>query len=513
MPYKCPEQTWVGKGVAVQRGSIGAAGMNWKELYDRASFRSLRDLCVVGARKKLNPSDLPPLPREESSAELSRIAFDGWDRTGSLSSALWTVTKRPILYAAPLEFLNICFQLALPLVLRSLLVWISDPSTSTWLIGAGYVTLLFLLRLLSTSILTPQCYALCTRAGIRAERAAMLLVSRKLLRLRGGTRGTGEIVSALAMDATRFGPDLVCHTHLIWSAPLLIALAAVLMFHFLGLAAVGALVVMVLASASMGIVVRKERVLYDIVYKRSDSRMRALTGLLDILRQAKMAAWEDVLARDVRGQRRRQMEAIRKACAVEVVAYTLWDVAPPLTAIAAFGAAGIIPGSPPLTADVIFPVLALIETIKVPLSLMPIISAYGMQAMVCLSRLQRFLEEAECQGRLQMSALPTTETAGQMLGGVLGWHNPKRSEDGGNGNTDTEEEPLALGTRQNGYGAIVVDQTNERASHKVDAPEFSPVLHNVIVSFEKGALIIVRGPVAAGKSKYLFAYSICNNFE
>ncbi len=44
------------------------------------------------------------------------------------------------------------------------------------------------------------------------ERTAMLLISRKMLNLRMGVRGTGEVVSALALDASRIGPDLMTYT-------------------------------------------------------------------------------------------------------------------------------------------------------------------------------------------------------------------------------------------------------------------------------------------------------------
>lgn len=189
--------------------------MDWEEVWDRVSFRELRSLFTLGALRDLQTSELPPLPLEESSSELSRIAFGEWRSSESLFKALWNVTRRLIIRSTPLALLGVCCQLALPLVLRELLIWIARPSTSSDLIGAFYVALLFLLRLLSASILRQQTYVMCARAGVRAERAAMVLVSRKLLRLLSGTRGTREVVSALATDATRFGPDLLSVLHLV----------------------------------------------------------------------------------------------------------------------------------------------------------------------------------------------------------------------------------------------------------------------------------------------------------
>lgn len=476
----------------------------WAAACDQITFRGTRSLFAVGAAKKLHPSDLHPLPREESAAELSRIAFAEWDRSKSLFQALWSVTKRPLFNTLPLQILYVILQLAQPLVLRNLLVWISGPSTSTGLIGAGYVLLMFLIRLLAQSVMRPTTYAVCARAGIRAERAAMLLVSRKLLRLRGGTRGTGEIVSALATDAKRFGPDLLPVIHLLWQSPLQIVLASLLMFRFIGVAAFAAVAAMVITSTIMFVVVKRERVCYDAIYKLSDSRIRALTGLLDILRQAKMAAWENVLARDVHDQRKRQMEAIRESCALQGVGRSIWEIAPALTGAAAFGAAVLLPGTPALTADVIFPCLALLETIKVPLRLMPTLSAFYMQAAVSLVRLQRFLEEDEYPGRLQMNTLSNSGVVGRLNGGFIGWMKSNRNEEEGDW---SEEQPLTVENNTSSYGSIVPDQ----ATRQIDVPVFTPVLRNINLALEKGTLIIVRGPVAAGKSR--FALASVSQFE
>lgn len=479
--------------------------MGWVEVWDQLAFTKLQALFVVGETKKLNPSDLPALPQSDSASELSRTAFAEWDASRSLLRSLWAVSRRHMLLSAPHAFLYVLCQIALPVVLQALLVWISGPSNANILIGAFYVALLFAIRLISTAVFRPQTFSLGSRAGIRAERTVMLLVSRKLLRLRGGARGTGEIVSALATDAKRFGPELLCFFHWIWTTPLQLILAIVLLFHFIGPAATAAFVVLVLSTCVMWVVARRERFLFDIVLKRSDARIRALSGLLDILRQAKMAGWEDVLARDVRGERVRQMEAIERSLATQAVGRSMFAISPAFTCAVAFAAVGVVPGSPALTSKVVFPVLALFEMIRVPIRVIPSLAAKIMQALVSAGRLQQFLEEDEYCGRLIMDDGGRSDVAGGVDGGLIGWIGPTKGEE--DDKPDSETRPLALVNGKTNYGAIVAKESNGTVNQEIQMLEFSPVLRNVQLVLERGSLIIVRGPVGAGKSKSILSPS------
>ncbi len=244
-------------------------------------------------------------------------------------------------------------------------------------------------------------------------------------------------------------------------------------------------------------IIRRERMLYNKIYELTDLRMRALSGVMDVLRQAKMGGWEDVLSRDVRGHRDAQMKILREACIVEAVSYSLWDISPALTSVAVFWFAGVIPGAPALTSQVIFPCVAIIETIKIPVSLMPIITAYVMQAAVSMRRLNKFLNEDECPGRMQNEALALQGAVGQVNGGTIGWMDIKRDDDDENESLteDGPEEEVSLiaGNKQPEYGAI------ERRENASDG--FIPVLRKVRLNLQKGSLIIVLGPVGCGKSK------------
>lgn len=132
---------------------------------------------------------------------------------------------------------------------------------------------------------------------------------------------------------------------------------------------------------------------------------------------------------------------------------------------------------------------------------MPMVAAYGMQAMVSLGRLQRFLEEDEYSGRLQKGSEQRNAIAGQVNGGTIGWISSNLYEDE---SADSDQQRLTLGNNQTGSGTMADDQTDQHGQRTRVAPEFTPVLQNVHDTFEKGSLIIVLWPVGAGKSKISF---------
>lgn len=76
--------------------------------------------------------------------------------------------------------------------------------------------------------------------GMRLRSALITAVYNKSLALSNSARQdstTGEIVNLMAVDAQRF-MDLVSYLHMLWSAPLQIALALYFLWDLLGIATV-----------------------------------------------------------------------------------------------------------------------------------------------------------------------------------------------------------------------------------------------------------------------------------
>lgn len=108
------------------------------------------------------------------------------------------------------------------------------------------------------------------RLGMRVRAAVSALIYRKALKIQAGSpppsweappasggssstggRTTGQYVNLLAVDAQRL-QDLMTYVHILWSAPLQICIALVLLFRLLRLAALGGLAVMMLNGPLTG---------------------------------------------------------------------------------------------------------------------------------------------------------------------------------------------------------------------------------------------------------------------
>lgn len=506
-----------------------------QSVYDALLFKDVSPLFRTGASRSLTPSDLPKLQYYNTAEYNAARIFAAWDaacrkrKRPGLLIVLLQVCGWPLLCAAPLELAHALLSLAVPMLLQSMIRWMDGQGT--FLVGILYVAAIFVLRFVATCICYPQQFQLAIRTGLRAETCTMLLIARKALRMPAGVRATGEHVSLLSMDATHIGLELFKYSHFLWSGPFQSVLAAAMLYSLVGKAAYAAFLAMALTSLVMFFIVTKESELFTAMYELSDLRLRSITGALDVLRQAKMGAWEHVLAKAIRAKRNDQMRLLRRSCSWAAFAYALWDAAPAIVGVLTFTLAAFLKGSPPLTTDVVFPALAILEALKVPLSMLPICAAIATQSVVSLKRLSRFLHEEDCSGRVQDLRLTGPHNDGVVAGGFLSWH--KHHTDSDNSEHDehlndfgpTSDTPLisSSSSEPRHYDAIL-DTTNDRHSNSlqpcVPLPS-SAVLRHIFLQFPTGKLAIVRGPVGAGKStretvptlhsavpKYFFSFSL-----
>lgn len=206
----------------------------------------------------------------EWSAELA--TQERGDRKASLPLALLKAHGSLFLFAAPLKFLYDILHFVGPFALHGLL---DNLGADTAMLYA----LLLLCSMLLQTLLLQTYFMLCFRAGIHVQCGVMSAVYRKALKLSTGSRNkesVGQIVNLLSVDANRIGPRLLPYAHMLWSGPVQIITAFIILYMMIGMGAVFGFTIMVLVIPLNLRLARAKNAVQRQLMQRKDERVRNL---------------------------------------------------------------------------------------------------------------------------------------------------------------------------------------------------------------------------------------------
>ncbi|KAF7006151.1 hypothetical protein CFC21_021216 [Triticum aestivum] len=305
---------------------------------------------------------------------------------------------------------------------------------------------------------------------MRIRGALLTALYRKSLRLSAGARrvhGAGGIVNYMQVDAWVVS-GAMHGLHDLWLMPLQIAVALLLLYAYLGPAVLMTLVV-IAAVAVVTVFANKLNMGYQFKFVEvRDSRVKALTEMLNHMRVIKLQAWEHTFGDKVREFRRAEVGWLKKMIFFECGSTVVYSSGPVAMAALVFGTYLAARGE--LDAGKVFTATAFFRMLVGPMSSFPQTIAMSVQAFVSLGRLDKFLSDAEVDSaaveRLGNSG-SGDEVAVKVQDGVFAW-----DVEGGEG----EEK---------------------------DVGGEEPVLKGIEMEVRKGELAAVVGTVGSGKSSLL----------
>ncbi|TMW93430.1 hypothetical protein EJD97_011715 [Solanum chilense] len=333
--------------------------------------------------------------------------LDTWDRTETLNNSFqksWAEESqrpKPWLLRALNRSLggrfwwggfwkigNDASQFIGPLILNQLLQSMQrgDPA---W-IGYIYAVAIFIGVVVGV-LCEAQYFQNVMRVGYRLRSTLIAAVFRKSLRLTHESRknfASGKITNLMTTDSEAL--QQICQSlHTIWSAPLRIVVALVLLYQLLGVAALIGALLLVLMFPIQTFVISKMQKLTKEGLQRTDKRIGLMNEVLAAMDTVKSYAWEDSFQSKVQYVRNEELSWYRKAQLLGALNSFILNSIPVVVIVISFGVFSLLGGD--LTPARAFTSLSLFAVLRFPLFMLPNIITQVVNANVSLKRLEELL--------------------------------------------------------------------------------------------------------------------------
>ncbi|XP_078738358.1 ATP-binding cassette sub-family C member 2-like [Lampetra fluviatilis] len=309
----------------------------------------------------------------------------------SLFRAMLRTYRRPLIESAIFKLIYDLLVFVNPQILKAMISFTDDPRVYEW---KGYVyAVVLLITALLQSVLQQQYFLRCFLIGMRVRSATIGLVYQKSLTISNGARkrcAAGETVNLMSADAQRF-MDVAPFLHLVWSAPLQIALSLAFLWAELGPASLAGLAVMVLVVPVNALLATRSRLLQMQNMKVKDERIKLMNEILNGIKILKYFAWEPSFEEMVTEIRDRELGVMKSFSYLTSVSFFIFALTPFLVSLASFGVYIAVDARHVLDAPRAFTSLALFNVMRYPMAMIPLLISFLVQAGVSVGRMEKFL--------------------------------------------------------------------------------------------------------------------------
>ncbi|XP_020506427.1 LOW QUALITY PROTEIN: ATP-binding cassette sub-family C member 4 [Labrus bergylta] len=427
----------------------------------------------LGFKQRLGESDMYCVVPEDQSERLGEELQRFWDQEvrkaskelqkPNLSQALircyWKVFSGAGLFVFSLEAIKVIQPLLLWKIIQYFETYDPDDQRSLYM-AYGYATAMSL-SAFGLTILQHLYYYHLQRLGMRMRVAMCHMIYRKALGLSSESMGrttTGQIVNLLSNDASRLD-EITLNLHYLWVGPLQAVVIVVFLWYEIGpscLAGVAIIVLMlplqIWLGKLFGIFRSKTAVL-------TDNRIRIMNEVVSGIRIIKMYAWEKPFCALVTEVRRKEISQIMKSSYLRGLNMASFFASNKIIVFITFTVYALLGNA--VTASCVFVTVSLYGTIKLTVTLFfPLAVEKLSETVVSIHRIKSFLLLEEVEKR--NFKLPLEEMKEKF---------------------------------------IEIEKLTCYWDKSLDAPS----LQNVSVTMKSHQLLIVIGPVGAGKSSLLSA--------
>ena len=182
---------------------------------------------------------------------------------------------------------------------------------------------------------------------------------------------------------------------MVWSAPLQIALSVYFLYQQLGHAIWAGLAVIILAVPLNFLITIKLRGYQIEQMKNKDKRVKLMNELLGGIKVIKLYGWETSFIDQVQDIRHKEEKVLRKTAWMNAIMSFIWTTVPFLTIAVAFLTYIFMDGGNPLTSEIAFVSLTLMNGLQFQMTILPMLIVFLVQAGVSLQRVDKFMNNDE----------------------------------------------------------------------------------------------------------------------
>ncbi|XP_015900152.3 ABC transporter C family member 3 isoform X1 [Ziziphus jujuba] len=230
---------------------------------------------------------------------------------------------------------------------------------------------------------------------------------------------SGEIINIMTIDAERIG-DFSWYMHDPWLVLVQVALALLILYRSLGLAAISAFIATVLVMLANLPLGKWQEDFQDKLMESKDRRMKATSEILRNMRILKFQGWEIKFLSKIVELRKSESGWLKKFVYTKAIAsFVLWG-APTFVSVATFGTCMLL--RIPLESGKVLSALATFRILQEPIYNLPDTISMIAQTKVSLDRISSFLRLDDLQSDV-VQKLPrgSSHTAVEIIGGNFSW--------------------------------------------------------------------------------------------
>ncbi|XP_042316522.1 ATP-binding cassette sub-family C member 4 isoform X2 [Sceloporus undulatus] len=439
----------------------------------RIFFWWLNPLFVIGHKRKLEEDDMYQVLTEDSSKVLGEELQWYWEkevqkakkeaRMPHLTKAIMLCYWKSYLMLGFFTLIEETFHVIQPVLLGMMIAYfenIDSLDDHDHALKYAYISAAALSACTFVLAISHHLYFYhVQRAGMKLRVAMCHMIYRKALRLSNTAMGkttTGQIVNLLSNDVNKFD-QVTIFLHYLWAAPLQAIVITVLLWLEIGPACLAGMAVLIILLPVQTFIGRLFSSLRSRTAAFTDVRIRTMNEVIGGMRIIKMYAWEMSFADLVSSIRRKEISLVLKSSYLRGMNLASFFIASKITMFMTFMTYVLLGNI--ITASRVFVAVSLYSTVRLTVTLFfPAAIEKVSEALVSIRRIKNFL--------------------------IL-----------------DEVSELTPPLKSSNEKALIVHDLTCYWDKTLELP----TLQNISFTVRPGELLIVIGPVGAGKSSLLSA--------
>ncbi|XP_061101234.1 ATP-binding cassette sub-family C member 12-like [Conger conger] len=474
------------------RFSSGSHPLDDAGFFSFMSFSWMTGMMWRLFRGKLDKNALFLSPHESSDTNGERfqrlweeeVAKKGIEKASLERVILRFQRTRLIISGIAAIFVTVSVFVGPAILVHKLLEYIESENTAL-VYGIGLSVALFFTefcKAISLSLL----WAINLRTGIRVKNAFSVLAFQKIISLRAlNTISMGEVINVLTSDGYRMFDAVVFGTFILCIPALLIMCIAYSCYILGSTALIGVFVYLIFIPIQFAMarwigVFRRKAV------SITDTRVRTMNEVLSCIKLIKMYAWETSFEKKITDVRKREKKHLQSAGYIQSVNSSITTVIPTVATILTFVTHTAL--RLPLSSSIAFTTIAIFNSMRFSLGLLPFSVKGIAEAKVALTRLKKILMIENPEPYLTLQ--PGSINALVMEEASFSWGKPEGGSEGAKDKENSQKSPEIELKAQN--GTCIPDKA-----------EGNVILQNISFTLKKGSLLGICGNVGSGKTSLL----------